>query len=99
MSARKKVSKTLLASINLPGRGPESGSRERDFVGSAEPCTMVRFQRSTRSGLAHNGKVRLQPQHSTEVSPQQHDTDPEAFLSLGGAWICLQSLRETWMTG
>ena len=29
---------------------------------------MVPIQRSTRSELAHNGKVRLQPQHSTEVS-------------------------------
>ena len=54
---------------------------------------------STRSELAHNGKRRLQPQHSTEVSPQQHDTDHAAFLSLGCALICWQSLRKTRMTG
>ena len=55
---------------------------------------MVPFQRSTPSELAHNGKVRLQPQHSTEVSPQQHGAGHEAFLSLGCALICWQSLRE-----
>ena len=48
-------------------------------MGSAEPCTMVRFQRSARSELAHNGKRRLQPQQSTEGSPQPHDADHEAF--------------------
>ena len=68
-------------------------------MGSAEPCTMVPFQRSTRSGLAHNGKRRLQPQHSTEVSPQQHGANHEAFLSLGCALTCWQSLRKRWMTG
>jgi len=52
---------------------------------------MVPFHRSTRSGLAHNGKVRLQPQHSTEVSPQQHGAGHEAFLSLG--WRSLVGSR------
>jgi hypothetical protein len=53
---------------------------------------MVRFQRSTRRELAHNGKRRLQPQHSTEVSPQQHDADHEAFLSLASELVCWQAL-------
>ena len=48
-------------------------------MGSAEPWTVVLISASTRSELAQNGKRRLQPQHSTEVSPQQHDTDHEAF--------------------
>ena len=61
--------------------------------------TAIRFQRSTLSELAHNGKRRLRPQHSTEVSPQQHDADHEAFLSLGCAMICWQSLRKAGILG
>ena len=68
-------------------------------MGSAEPSTMARFQRSTPSALARNGKRRLHPQHSIDVSPQRHDADHEAFLSLGCALICWQSLGKTWMTG
>jgi hypothetical protein len=48
-------------------------------MGSAEPCTMVPFLCFARSELGHNGEPRRQPQHSTEVSPQQHDADHEAF--------------------
>lgn len=88
----------VAAQIDLPGAGANRELGGRDFIGSAESWTAVRFQRSTRSEFAHNGKVRLQPQHSTEVSPQQHRADHEAFLSLGSALICWQSLRKTWMT-
>ena len=61
-------------------------------MGSAEPGTMVRFQRSTPSELAHNGKRHLHPQHS-RCHRQHHDANHKAFLSLGYALICWQSLR------
>ena len=78
--------------INLPGGGSEKGRWGREILwarGNLHDCP---FQRSTPSALAHNGKRRLHPQHSM-VSPQRHDADHEAFLSLGCALICWQSLR------
>ena len=51
----------------------------------------------TRSELAYNGKVRLQPLHSTQVSPQQHDTDPRrSWRSAVRGFVCSRYERREW---
>ena len=67
-------------------------------MGSVEPGRRSDFSVHT-SELAHNGKRRLHPQHSTEVSPQQHDAGHEAFLSLGCASFVGSRCERTWITG
>jgi hypothetical protein len=68
--------------MNLLGGGAVNGRWGAGFGWLGGTWAVVRFSASIRNGLAHNGKVRLQPQHSTEVPPQQPDADHEAFLSL-----------------
>ena len=86
-------------------RYQSSGGRERKGeVGEGVLLARRNPARLSISAL-HTERARTKqqasppPQHSTEVSPQQHDADHEALLSLGCALICWQSLRETWMTG
>ena len=54
-----------------------------DILGLGGTLHMVPFHRSTRSGIADNGKRRLQPQHSMRYHRTHHNANHGAFLSLG----------------
>jgi transposase len=89
----------LCVQINLPGVGAKRGGGGGKFVGSAEPWTVVRFQRPHG---AHNRPRRLHPQHSIDVTHLWHTgniTVPTTRRSSrwGCALICWQSLRTAWM--
>jgi hypothetical protein len=57
-----------------------------------------------KDAFAHAGRFDAARLKATVGPPlwyhrKHHDADHEAFLSLGCAMICWQSLRKAWMTG
>ena len=94
----QKVSEKFVGFYQSPGGGGRNREVGREVLWARQTLHEANFSAPHRVS-SHTSKRRLHPQHSTEVSPQQHDAGHEAFLSLGSALICWQSMRKTWMTG